>query len=127
MLSWSMSFTSVVAQGEEVETEDISGVVRIVRSSPETEIFFIDRKDSVIVPQGAVDANKIIKMSLDSVKTKKSVSMTIDPVSRRFVSLPGSKKAKGIESDSAETTTEIVPAKKTNVPVFKEIPSDNAK
>lgn len=120
-------FQVLNSHAEETETEDISGVVRVIRSSPEVEIFFVDRTESVIVPAHAADGNKIIKMSNDSIKSKKSISMTIDPVSRRFISLPGSKKSKAMTVENLEAEAQIVkpstPAKK---PVFKEIPGESS-
>ena len=111
---------------EEIPTEEVSGVVRIVRSQPETEIFFVDRKESVIVPAGAPDHNKVLKMSLDSIKSKKSVSMSIDPVSRRFIALPGSSKKSVTSIDEAPELVQVAPSKAKSSS-FKDIPEDSSK
>lgn len=110
---------------EEVESEEVSGPVRVVRSSPETEIFFIDRKESVIVPSFHPDHNRAVKMGLDSIKNKKPVSFSVNPTSRRLISAGGKKSsAPAADVDAGEITkpTSSKPASSG----FKEIPGDTA-
>lgn len=111
--------TGVFAFADEaVESEEVSGLVRVVRSSPETEIFFYDRKDSVIVPSFHPEHNKILKMSLDSIKNKKPITLSVNPVSRRLISKPA---VKSVEEPETVKPTSSKPASGG----FKEIPSGN--
>ncbi len=64
------------------EMKQISGVVRIIRGEPQTEVFFKDLKDSVIIPKDSKH-NEIYALCADSMKTGKPVSLMMDPVSRR--------------------------------------------
>lgn len=64
--------------------ESISGVVRIVRTSPETEVFFKDIKNSYIIPKNSKH-NEIFEACLQSSKTGKAVALQVDPKNRRVL------------------------------------------
>jgi hypothetical protein len=128
MIFGGICLCSFMAWAEDIQTEEVSGIVRVVRSSPETEIFFVDRKDSVIIPAFHRDHNKALKMSLDSVKTQKPVSFSIDPVSHQFVGLPGAKSASPAVNETMETPAEAAPVKaKAKASGFKDIPAESSK
>lgn len=121
-----LSAFPLFAEDEEVESEQVSGLVRVVRSNPETEIFFMDRKDSVIVPSFHPEHNKVVKMSLDSIKNKKPISLSVNPVSKRLISAGTKRTGSPVAVDFPEAE-EAKPA--TSKPAsrgFKEIPSDTA-
>ncbi len=121
-----LSTIPAFAEEEETESEQVSGLVRVVRSSPETEIFFMDRKESVIVPSFHPEHNKVVKMSLDSIRNKKPISLSVNPVSKRLIST-GAKKASSPVSVDFSSEEVIKPASsKPASKSFKEIPSDNA-
>jgi len=68
----------------------IQGTVRILRGSPQTEVFFVDRKESLIIPNTR-QHNEIFQACLRSSQTKTPVSLRIDPKSRTILSVPNSK------------------------------------
>lgn len=71
-----------------VVVQEVSGIVRMIRSNPETEVFFKDLKSSLIIPQGP-QHNAIFKACEKSQKTNTPVSLMVDNASRRIMSLPG--------------------------------------
>lgn len=77
---------SVVEIPEKQEGQTVSGVVRLIRSSPQTEIFFKDLKQSYIIPKTS-QHNKIYEACLQSSKTGKAVALQVDPVSRRVLAI----------------------------------------
>ncbi len=121
-----LSVIPVFAQEEDAESEQVSGLVRVVRSSPETEIFFIDRKESVIVPSFHPEHNKVVKMSLESIKNKKPISLSAHPVSRRMISAGTKKTIAPVAVDLTEIESAQPVSSKPSTKSFKEIPSDNA-
>lgn len=121
-----LSALPVLAEEEEIESEQVSGLVRVVRSSPETEIFFIDRKESVIVPSFHPEHNKVVKMSLDSIKSKKPISLSVNPVSRRMISAGTKKTSSPVAVDLPEIEMAKPVSNKPASGGFKEIPSDTA-
>ncbi len=70
-----------------VQAKEVSGVVRLIRANPETEVFFKDLKDSLIIPKDS-GHNKIYAACEESQKKGKPVKLLIDPVGRRILSLP---------------------------------------
>lgn len=64
----------------------VSGVVRVVRGFPITEVFFKDKKDSYFIdPTSSHD--QIMNACLQSSRDGSSVSLRVDPVSRHVYSL----------------------------------------
>lgn len=103
-------------------TKEVSGVVRLIRGSPETEVFFKDLKDSVIIPKTSSKHNQIFAACETSMKKGTPVKLLIDPVSRQARGLPEDKPA-------SATSGEAAPAKSSasESTGFKEIPEDGAK
>jgi hypothetical protein len=80
----------------------VSGIVRIVRGSPETEVFFKDLKNSLIIPKDS-QHNKILEACEESRKKGTPVHLKIDPKSRRILGLPAAAKpAKGESSKPSD-------------------------
>lgn len=71
-------------KAEKLPGETISGVVRLIRTSPQTEVFFKDLKNSYIIPKDS-QHNKIYEACLQSSKTGKPVTLQVDPKSRRVL------------------------------------------
>lgn len=86
------------AGGETKESEGpgvaVQATVRLIRSSPQTEVFFTDRKESLIIPQGS-QHNAIFEACLQSSKTRTPVSLRIDPKARIILSGPSAKASPG--------------------------------
>lgn len=95
--------------------KEISGTVRIIRSQPQTEVFFKDLKESVIIPVNSRH-NQIYEACEKSWKKGTPVKLRIDPVSRHVLALPGS------ESGGGEA---LKPS--TLSPDFKPLPEDSSK
>lgn len=69
----------------------ISGVVRLIRANPETEVFFKDGKESVFISQGSKH-NLFYEACNQSMKTKTPISVVVDPISRKVLNLPSAAK-----------------------------------
>jgi len=70
--------------------QQISGVVRIIRAHPETEVFFKDLKNSVIIHRDSKH-NQFYEACEESRKKGTAVRLTIDPVSRRVLGITNKK------------------------------------
>ncbi len=101
--------------------KEISGVVRIIRAHPHTEVFFKDLKDSVIIPPGK-HHNSIYELCERSWKTGQPVSLKIDPLSRQALPLVESKVP-------VNEAVESVPGsdRPSTSPGFKSIPDDSSR
>ncbi len=66
--------------------EKIVGTVRIIRSGPLTEVFFMDRKESLVIPRGR-DHNAIFEACLLSSQKRSPLNLQIDPKARTILSL----------------------------------------
>ncbi len=87
--------------GKDIHNEgQISGTPRLIRSQPETEVFFRDLNQSYIIPKDNRH-NKIFEAVSKAIKTKSKVTLEVDPKSRRILGLP---------EDGASSKTETVPA-----------------
>lgn len=73
-----------------VPVKEISGTVRLIRANPETEVFFKDLKDSLIIPKDSKH-NQIFEACQQSQKTGRPVQIMVDPAGRRILGLPGAK------------------------------------
>ena len=98
--------------------EVISGVVRVVRGSPSTEVFFMDRKDSVIIPVNG-HHNEIFDACLQSSRSRTPVSLIVNPSSRVVLSLAkqsgglsAKDSTKGTSSSGPESQKESSPGSK---------------
>lgn len=81
--------------------EAVQAVVRIIRSNPQTEVFFMDRKESLIIPQGP-QHNAIFAACMESSRKRTPVSLQIDPKARIILSVPTAKSSdKDPESKSS--------------------------
>jgi hypothetical protein len=67
--------------------KEISAVVRLIRANPETEVFFRDYKESLIIPKDS-QHNKIFAACEESRKKGTPVKLTVDPVARRILGFP---------------------------------------
>lgn len=74
----------------------VQGVVRQIRGSPETDVFIHGVSERIIIP-GNSKHNEIMNECLNSMKTGKSLSFTVDPISRQIRTWKNSPK----NSDSA--------------------------
>lgn len=79
-------------------TQDISAKVRVIRGSPQTEVFFLDRKDSLVIPRNN-QHNQILKACEESMKKGTAVQLVIDPKSRQILSLPDATKEHVADGD----------------------------
>lgn len=72
-------------QSEDKSNNDlqVQGVVRQIRGSPETDVFIQGVSERIIIP-GNSKHNEIMNECLNSMKTGKSLSFTIDPISRQI-------------------------------------------
>ncbi len=61
----------------------VQGVVRQIRGSPETDVFIQGVSERIIIP-GNSKHNEIMNECLNSMKTGKSLSFTVDPISRQI-------------------------------------------
>lgn len=97
--------TSIEAAEEKLPASSraVSGVVRIMRASPETEVFFKDLKDSVIIPFGSRH-NEIFSACEQSRKTGSPVHLIIDSKSRRALGVSAQKEAE-IRRPAHESST----------------------
>jgi hypothetical protein len=86
------------------QLKQISGVVRLIRGEPETQVFFKDLNDSVIIPKDSKH-NEIFAMCNDSMKTGKSISLMMDPVSHRaFLPTDASKSSATVPDQSPDSS-----------------------
>jgi len=76
----------------------VQGVVRQIRGSPDTDVFLQGVPERIIIP-GNSKHNEIMNECLNSMKTGKVLSFTVDPVSRQIHSWKNSPPA-GSESSS---------------------------
>lgn len=76
--------------GDEAKGIQVQGSVRIVRGSPETDVFLNGVSERIVIPVNAKH-NEIMDECVNSMKTGKSLSFTIDPVSREIRSIGTSK------------------------------------
>lgn len=78
---------------KEISLEDfngvtVSGIPRLIRASPETEIFFRDVNTSYIIPKDSKH-NPYYEAFDQAIRTGKSVSFRADPISRRVLAVDG--------------------------------------
>ncbi len=66
----------------------VSGIPRLIRASPETEIFFRDVNTSYIIPKDSKH-NQYYHAFETASRLNKSVSFRVDPVSRRVLAVDG--------------------------------------
>ncbi len=104
-LSLSPAETSLPPSTAEFDPSAVTGVVRIIRAHPETEVFFKDRKDSLIIPKGT-QHNQIYEACEESRKKGTPVTLKIDIKNRRILSLPGTSK----KDDADKATSSPVSA-----------------
>jgi len=81
-----------------IATKEVSGVVRLIRGSPETEVFFLDLKDSLIIPKDS-QHNKLFDLCEQSRKKGTAVKLLIDPKARRILGHP--KPPESIDSEGS--------------------------
>jgi hypothetical protein len=79
-------------------TQSISAKVRVIRGSPQTEVFFLDRKDSLVIPRNS-QHNQILKACEDSMKKGTAVQLVIDSKNRQILSLPDATKEHVADGD----------------------------
>lgn len=79
--------------------EMVSGVVRVIRAGANTEVFIIDRKDSLIIPAGSRH-NEIFEACLQSSRARSPVSLVVNPLTRTVLSISKTNK----ESSGQSTT-----------------------
>ncbi len=72
-----------------IVAKEVTGTVRLIRSTPETEVFFKDLKDSLIIPKDS-QHNKLYDLCEESRKKGTPVKLLIDPVGRSILSPPKS-------------------------------------
>ncbi|MEZ0392678.1 MAG: hypothetical protein ACAH59_10705 [Pseudobdellovibrionaceae bacterium] len=100
------------AHAQEVSPgKEISGVVRVIRAHPETEVFFKDFKDSVFIGKDSKH-NQFYEACEESRKKGTPVKLVIHPISRRVLRLPAA--AAGATQDP-----------KSDSPVFVPLPSSD--
>jgi len=87
------------AAEEQKSGTGISGIVRVIRGSPETEVFFKDLKESYVIPVND-SHNEIMEACLKSSRDNQPIHLTVDPISRRILSLSDAG-SKSSESPSA--------------------------
>jgi hypothetical protein len=73
-----------------VAAKEVTATVRLIRSTPETEVFFKDLKDSLIIPKDS-QHNKLYDLCEESRKKGTPVKLLIDPIGRRILAPPKSK------------------------------------
>ena len=66
----------------------VSGIPRLIRASPETEVFFRDVNTSYIIPKDSKH-NQFFEAFDQASRTNKSVSFRADPISRRVLAMDG--------------------------------------
>lgn len=100
---------------------EVSGTVRIIRAHPETEVFFTDLKNSVIIPKTS-SHNRILEACEEARKKNAKISLRIDPISRQVKSLG---EDSGIEkkADGKLLSTPVLSPGKEG---FHPIPSDDS-
>ncbi len=64
----------------------ISATVRVVRSNPQSEVFFMDRKESLIIPANA-HHNEIFEACLASSRTRTPISFLANLKTRTILSI----------------------------------------
>lgn len=75
----------------------VSGIPRLIRASPETEVFFRDVNTSYIISQDSKH-NQYFKVFEEASRVNKSVSFRVDPVTRRVLAMDG---VQGVRAKSA--------------------------
>ena len=85
-----------------------SGVVRIVRGSIDSEVFFRDLNMVFVIPN-TKDHNKIMEACLDSQKSGQSISFRADPKSHTILSLDSGSSKKAEISPSVSTPAAVPP------------------
>lgn len=84
---------SLLAMGQETLKEkpvgrEISGVVRLIRANPKTEVFFKDGKESVFIANDSKH-NAIFELCEESQKKGLPIKLTVHPISREVLEIPG--------------------------------------
>lgn len=73
---------------EDFPGETVAGIPRLIRASPETEVFFRDLNLSYIIPQDSKH-NRFFNAFDQASKLSRQVSFRVDPVSRRVLAMDG--------------------------------------
>jgi hypothetical protein len=76
----------------EAKGEVVVGVPRLIRSAPETEVFFKDLNVSYIIPKND-NHNRSFEAVEKAIKSESAVSLRVDQKSRRVLGLAEGKKS----------------------------------
>lgn len=82
------SVSSLEPSLEDFPGETVAGIPRLIRASPETEVFFRDLNTSYIIPQ-TDKHNRFFNAFDQASKRNQQVSFRVDPVSRRVLAMDG--------------------------------------
>lgn len=93
----------ILASRAQAETLSKSGIPRLVRSSPRTEVFFTDLKDSYWIAQDSKH-NILMKEFMDAAKKNKSISFQFDEDSRKIISTSNNALKETMPTVNIETT-----------------------
>lgn len=102
---------------DDFKGETVSGIPRLIRASPETEVFFRDINTSYIIPQSDKH-NRFFHAFDQASKRNQAVSFRVDPVSRRVLAMDGvdgvraPAKASGAVGSSSSTGGSGLPGSK---------------
>jgi hypothetical protein len=100
LLIFSLIGAVFVRADEKMPGKEITGIVRLIRASPVTEVFFKDLKDSAIIPYSSKH-NAIYEACEESRKKGTPVKLVIHPISREVIGFPEKADPSPVKDSSA--------------------------
>lgn len=68
------------------ESSEVSGIPRLIRSSPQTEIFFSDLNTSYVIPQNDKH-NEVFQKIAAAIKSRSAIKLKVDKKTRQILGL----------------------------------------